>query len=41
MGHQKVLKLLNEGSDFKFVIRNWNIANDQSNTNLSVANEII
>ena len=36
MKHQKMLNLLNEASDSKFV----NIVNDQSNTNFNVGNEI-
>ena len=27
MEHQKILNLLNKGSDSKFVARNWNIVN--------------
>ena len=30
-----------EASDFKFLARNWNIANDQSNASYDVGNEII
>ena len=41
MKHQKILNLLNEASDSKFVTRNWNIANDHSNANYSVGNEIV
>ena len=41
MKNQKVLNILNEASDSKFVTRNWNIVNDQSNANYSVGNEII
>ena len=33
MEHGKILHLLNEAREFKFVIRKWNIANDQSNAN--------
>ena len=40
MEHQKILNLLNEASDSKFVTRKWNIVNNQSNTNY-VGNEII
>ena len=29
MEHQKILNLLNEANDSKFVIRKWNIVNDQ------------
>ena len=41
MKHQKILNLLNEASDSKFVTRNWNIVNDQSNAIYSVGNKII
>ena len=41
MEHQKISNLLNEVSDSKFVTRNWNIVNDQSNANYGVGNEII
>ena len=41
MEHQKILNLLNEASDSKFVTRKWNIVNDQSNANYDVGNEII
>ena len=37
----KILNLLNEASDFKFVTRKWNTVNDQSNVNYDVRNEII
>ena len=40
MEHQKILNLLNEASDSKFVTRKWNIVNDQSNSNYDVENEI-
>ena len=40
MKHKKK-NLLNEASDSKFVTRNWNIVNDQSNANYSVGKEII
>ena len=40
MEHQKILNLLNEASDSKFVTRKWNIVNDNSNANCVVANEI-
>ena len=33
MKHQKVLNLLNGSSDFKFLTRKRNIANDQPNSN--------
>ena len=35
------MNLLNEASDYKFVIRKWSIVNDGSNANYSVENEII
>ena len=41
MEHQIILNFLNETSDSKFVTRNWNIVNDQSNANYGVGNEII
>ena len=41
MEHQKILNLLNEPNDYKFVTRKWNIVNDQSNANCDVGNEII
>ena len=41
MEHQKRLNLLNEASNSKFVTRNWNTVNVQSNANYSVGNEII
>ena len=33
MEHQKILNLLNEANDSKFVTRKWNVANDNSKTN--------
>ena len=33
MEHQKILNLLNEASDSKFVTRKWNIVNDNSKAN--------
>ena len=41
MKRQKILNLLNEASDSKFVTRNWNIVSDQSNANYSIENKII
>ena len=41
MEHQKILNLLNEASDSKFVTRKWNTDNDKSNWNYDVRNEII
>ena len=31
MEHQKIINLLNEVNNSKFVTRKWNIVNDQSN----------
>ena len=31
MEYQKILNLLNEPKDSKFVTRKWNVVNDQSN----------
>ena len=41
MDHQKILNLLNEVGDSRFVTRKWNILNDQSNATYDVGNEII
>ena len=41
MEHQKILSLLNEAGDSKFMTRKLNIVNDQSNANYDVENEII
>ena len=41
MEHRKILNLLNEASDSKFVTRKWNIVKDQWNTSYDVGNEII
>ena len=41
MEHQKILNLLNEASDSKFVTRKCNIVNEQSNANYDVGNEVI
>ena len=40
MEHQKILNLLNEANDSKFVTRKWNIVNDNSKSNSAAANEI-
>ena len=40
MEHQKILNLLNEANDSKFMTRKWNIVNDNSKANYDVANEI-
>ena len=34
MQHQKILNLLNEANDSKFVTRKWNIVNDYSKRNV-------
>ena len=39
--YQKILNLLNEASDSKFVTRKWNLVNHQSNANYDLRNEII
>ena len=41
MGHQKILNLLNEASDYKFVTKKWTIVNSQSNKNYDAGNKII
>ena len=41
MEHQKILNLLNEPNDSKFVTRKWNIVNDISNASYGVGNDII
>ena len=41
MKHQKILNLLNEPNDSKFVTEKWNIVNDQSIANYDVGNEIV
>ena len=41
MEHQKILNLLNEYIYSKFVIRKWNIVNDNSKDNHSVGNKIM
>ena len=38
--YQKILNLLNEANDSKFVTRKWNIVNDLSNGNYNLGNEI-
>ena len=40
MKHQKILNLLNETNNSKFVTRKWNVINDNSNANDGVGNEI-
>ena len=41
MEHQKILDLLNEANDSKFVTRKWNIVNDNSKSSYCPGNEII
>ena len=38
---QQIQNLLNEASDSKFVIKKWNVVNDQSKGNHGAGNEII
>ena len=40
MENQKILNLLNESKDSKFVTRKWNIANDNSKSNYEEGNGI-
>ena len=40
MEHQKILNLLSETNDSKFVTRKWNIVNDKPKSNYEVTNEI-
>ena len=40
MANQKILDLLNKASDLKFLTRNRNIVNNQSNANYDLGNEI-
>ena len=41
MEHQKILNLLNEANDSKFVTRRWKAVNGDSKVNYDVGNEII
>ena len=41
MKQQKILHVLNEINNSKFVTKKWNIFNDQSNANSDVGNKII
>ena len=41
MEHQKILNLLNEAIDSRFVTRKWDIINDQSHANYDIGNEIL
>ena len=41
MEHQKMLDLLVKESNSKFLTRNWNIVNDQSNANYDVRNDML
>ena len=38
MEHQKILYLLNEANDSKFVTKKWNIVNDNSKANYGEGN---
>ena len=40
MKNQKLLNLVDEASDSKFVIRTWSIVNKQSNAKYNAANKI-
>ena len=40
MEHQKILNLLNDANDSKFVTRKWSNVNDNSKPNYGVGNEI-
>ena len=40
MEHQKIIHLLNEANDYKFVTRKWNIANHNSKANYEEGNEV-
>ena len=40
MEQQKILSLLNEANDSKFVTRKWNVVNDNSKSNYDETNEI-
>ena len=39
MEHQKILNLLNQGNDSKFLTRKWNTINDNLEANYNAANE--
>ena len=41
MEHQTILNLLNDANDSKFVMRKWNIVNDNSKASYDAGNEII
>ena len=41
MKHQKILNVLNESRNSKFVKRKWGIVIDQSHANYETGNEII
>ena len=41
MKNQNILNLLNEAGDSNFVIIKWKFADDQSNANYSIENQII
>ena len=41
MEHQKIVNILNESSNFKFVTKEWSLVNRQSSANYDAGNEII
>ena len=41
MENQKIVNLLKEASDYRFLKKKWNIVNDQSSSNYDSENEII
>ena len=40
MKHQKILNLLNDANDSKFMTKKWSIVNDNSNSNYAATNKI-
>ena len=40
MKHQKILNLLNDANDSKFITKKWSIVNDNSNSNYAATNKI-
>ena len=40
MEHQKILNLLNQANNSRFVTRKWNIVNDKAKSNYDATNEI-
>ena len=41
MEHQKILNLLNEANDCKFVTKKWNMISNNSKASYGVGNQII